>query len=51
MEGLQQPHMEDIVETRPFWKLQAIGHLPNVLDHLERSCVAGDELALGTALQ
>jgi len=51
VEGLQQPHMEDIVEARPLWKLQVIGHLPNALDHLERTCVAGAELALGTALQ
>ena len=51
VEGLQQPHMEDIVEARPLWKLQAIGHLPDALDHLERTCVSRAELALGTALQ
>ena len=51
VEGLQQPHMEDIVEARPLWKLQAIGHLPNALNHLKRTCVAGAELPFGTALQ
>ena len=41
MEGLQESHMEDVVKTRSLWKLQMIGHLPNALDHLERTCIAG----------
>ena len=51
VEGLQQPHMEDIVEAGPLRMLQTIGHLANALDHLERASVAGAELTLWTALQ
>ena len=51
MEGLEQPRMEDMVETRPFWKLQTIGHLPNPFDHMEWTCIAGTQLALGSVFQ
>ena len=51
MEGLQQPHMEDVVEVRALRKPQEIGHLPNALSHLKWSCVTRTQLTLWPVLQ
>ena len=49
--GLQQPHMEDILQTVTLWKLEAVRHLADELQHLERTGVARAKLPFGMGLE
>ena len=49
--GLQQPHMEDIMQTGVIRKLEAVRHLADALQHLERTGVARAKLPFGAGLE
>ena len=47
---LQEYHMENIVDARLVWKLEAISNRANALDHLEGAVVAECKLGILAAL-
>ena len=49
--GLQQPHMEDIMQMGALRKLEAVHHLADALQHLERTGVARAKLPFGAGLE
>jgi len=49
--GLQQPHMEDIMQTGALRKLEAVRHLADALQHLEQTGVARAKLPFGAGLE
>ena len=49
-ERLEQPNMEDVMETGALWQTKAIRHRANVLQHLEGAGIAWAELAGGAGL-
>ena len=51
MWGLQQPHMEDIMQMGTLRKLEAVRHLADALQHLERTGVVRAKLPFGTGLK
>lgn len=51
MERLEQPHMEDIMKPGSVRKLKVVGHLPDVLEDLERPHKTWPELPLGPGLK
>lgn len=50
-EQLEQTYMEHVMKTSVFWKLKAVCHLPNTLQHLKGACIARSKFALGPVLQ